>query len=141
MPLPPPAPHTHTPLCFCLPPALWKGLSHSWVSSYVTRPATCSLCPPRGQRLPQPDSSFWFSAVDSFCQLPLGGLSDTAPVFRPHKALSSAPNIGRLRGKHLCTYVYEFPLAAVAKQRELKTRQIQNLTALKARGPKWISLS
>ena len=56
----------------------------------------------------------------------------SAPFFRPNKGLSFAPNIGRLR---------EFSLAAVAKQRKLKIRQICYLTVLKVRGPKWVTLS
>jgi len=111
-------------------PALRKVLSHFWASSCVTRLPPALLCPPMvsdfSTLTPLSGSILW--TVSANCLL----VVFSAPFFRPNKGLSFAPNIGRLR---------EFPLAAVAKQRKLKIRQICYLIVLKVRGPKWVSLS
>lgn len=119
-----------------------RVLSHSWALSCGSSPAICSA-------VPSTISSFstcnllWFRAVGQFCQVPLGGSSDRPPFFRHSKSLSFAADIGRPRGSHLYTCVYEFPPAAVTKHCKHKTRQMYYLTVLDVRSPKshWVSLS
>lgn len=127
-------PHTPLSVSNCAP-VPWKVVSHSWASPFVTMPATCSSVPStQGATSPAQTPSGPVMWVHCY-QVNLTGLSDSPSPCQARKGLSFVLDIGRPRGNHLYSYVYESPIAAITKYHTLNTTQMYYLMVLESTSP------